>query len=888
MSFIRQIFDYIKTLSPWQQDAARRLYEKPQGLSEDDYHALYFLLLKENGIVVGDDVTARAIDENIIPYDEARHSLTINSISQLCHVNCVDSKQSIEFAKSGMTIIYGENGTGKSGYARVFKRACFCRDKSEEILPNVTLPGERGCEPSAVFNITYDGSVRKITWKQGMQQCCPELAYVSVFDSKTARMALTSEQEIQFRPYGFEILEKLGSEVVPRLKAMLLSEANSLDLRETAFSKLHGDHEVGVVFADLRNADIAKVRELGNPTERHKARGLELKKILNDSNLEESIRSAEMVCSRIDAALANIMDVNSALSEENVESFHVACKNRIELEQASAIAAQKLQGSDDLLDGSGGAAWKRMFVAAQNFVAGTVRENVSVSDIGRCPLCQRTYDNVTLERVRRFEAYIANEVSVALDEANKQCDSLVNSISRLSADNCIPKTTIEELSVTYPDLEREFDTWALSVNSRKACVTNALLGKSAWIAPPVISDTISSTLRRLSSMFAKKASEMRDIMASAKRNEAEKEIDALRKRFLLKSLMPQVEEWFIRRDRFVKLIGLSKTLSTLPYTQKIKELSDASIISPLISSMKQEFHRLRLNLLPNCPVFSTKGKHGKIVETLSLQVANPQSVTRILSEGEQKIIAIAAFLGELSIAGHTHAIVFDDPMTSLDYYWRREVAARLSEESKNRQVIIFSHEPAFVNLLIDNCKQNDVTCVVHSLSRIHANSGVVSPGSKWVLKKYTERIDELEKMHAKLNREIIGSPTEDEIRRMRRVYALLRETIEQVVQDVCFLGTVKRFDNYVNVKQLLDVVPLDDVAIRELYLVYRKCSNYIEGHDHGTDVTEAPPLPHEFINDLSMVKNAIQKIKDMRNQSRANRQLTGTGANPSGKVHDDG
>ena len=28
MSFIRQIFDYIKTLPSWQQDAARRLYEK--------------------------------------------------------------------------------------------------------------------------------------------------------------------------------------------------------------------------------------------------------------------------------------------------------------------------------------------------------------------------------------------------------------------------------------------------------------------------------------------------------------------------------------------------------------------------------------------------------------------------------------------------------------------------------------------------------------------------------------------------------------------------------------------------------------------------------------------------------------------------------------------
>lgn len=39
-----------------------------------------------------------------------------------------------------MTVIYGDNGSGKSGYSRVLKRACRTRDQMEAIHPNAHLP----------------------------------------------------------------------------------------------------------------------------------------------------------------------------------------------------------------------------------------------------------------------------------------------------------------------------------------------------------------------------------------------------------------------------------------------------------------------------------------------------------------------------------------------------------------------------------------------------------------------------------------------------------------------------------------------------------------------------------------------------------------------------
>ena len=68
----------------------------------------------------------------------------------------------------------------------------------------------------------------------------------------------------------------------------------------------------------------------------------------------------------------------------------------------------------------------------------------------------------------------------------------------------------------------------------------------------------------------------------------------------------------------------------------------------------------------------------------------------VLSEGEQRAVAVASFLAELKTAGHENAIVFDDPMSSMDVAFREAVAKRLAKESMKRQVIVFSHDPLFV------------------------------------------------------------------------------------------------------------------------------------------------------------------------------------------------
>ena len=61
------------------------------------------------------------------------------------------------------------------------------------------------------------------------------------------------------------------------------------------------------------------------------------------------------------------------------------------------------------------------------------------------------------------------------------------------------------------------------------------------------------------------------------------------------------------------------------------------------------------------------------------------SLAEILSEGEQKAIALAEFLTELQLDNSKSPVIFDDPVNSLDHNIIDDVSRRLIKLSRERQ-----------------------------------------------------------------------------------------------------------------------------------------------------------------------------------------------------------
>ena len=115
------------------------------------------------------------------PQDESAPPLVLTRLSEVRGVNALTSEAVIE-PHEGLTILYGENGTGKTGYSRIFKALANSRT-ADTILGNIDVDTTE--EQSATLEFKLDDEARTLTWT-GDQGVSP-FTRMSIFDSPAVR-----------------------------------------------------------------------------------------------------------------------------------------------------------------------------------------------------------------------------------------------------------------------------------------------------------------------------------------------------------------------------------------------------------------------------------------------------------------------------------------------------------------------------------------------------------------------------------------------------------------------------------------------------------------------------------------------------------------------------
>ena len=122
--------------------------------------------------------------------------------------NAVKNGSTIPFGLNGLTVVYGQNGSGKSSYARILKRACRARDVKEPIHPNVFDAQEAG-PATATIKVT-EGTTKNIElpWIDG-EPSDERLTRITFFDSKCARVIVDESNAAVYVPYGCQVFDSL-------------------------------------------------------------------------------------------------------------------------------------------------------------------------------------------------------------------------------------------------------------------------------------------------------------------------------------------------------------------------------------------------------------------------------------------------------------------------------------------------------------------------------------------------------------------------------------------------------------------------------------------------------------------------------------------------------
>ena len=237
---------------------------------------------------------------------------------------------------------------------------------------------------------------------------------------------------------------------------------------------------------------------------------------------------------------------------------------------------------------------------------------------------------------------------------------------------------------------------------------------------------------------------------------------------------------------------------------------------------------------------------------LKLELPQSRSPGDILSEGEQRAIAIGSFLAEVGLIGGKGGIVFDDPVSSLDHRRRERVAKRLTQEAAQRQVIVFTHDIYFLCILAEEAEAAGVPINTQSLARRTEGFGVADPELPFEGKNASKRIGALKAQHQVISKLYKDGEEQEHRKQTIDAYFHLRMAWERAVEEVLLRRVILRFRKGVETQRLAEVI-VDDNDYAQVDAGMTKCSNY--AHDKALMGGVAFPEPDELLADIMALEN---------------------------------
>jgi len=840
---LQEVLGWSADRPSWQRDALRRLVLNGE-LTQEDIDALTAICKGEHGLT--EKVQTQPLAKEHVPErGGAAQAVSLESIFHHRGVNALAENQTLKFA-AGLTIVYGDNGAGKTGYIRILKQACRARGQ-EEILGNVVLTGIAPPKPTVAIKYKVGDTSDAHEWTGG--DADEFISRVSIFDTQCAAVYLNERTDVAFLPFGLDLFDKLVR-ACKAVRAKLESEQRALNVN--ALAPIVAQIPQGTAAAKLAGSITLftkpeAVQAVSRLTPEEQERLAFLEKSLQDLQANDPAKLMAQLNIRAGRARAladHLRGMETALADAEVAAvFDTRKEGRRKSEDAKRLREKTFP--EGLLTGTGGDQWKAMWEAARGFSEQQAypAQDFPVTEVGaKCVLCQQDLDHAATHRLKQFEEFV---VSTTERELRQIRDEFVR---RRSAFVSL-KTTTDAIDETIKELHLEHETKADAISSattrnemRRAAVVVALtenndLGDNF---PALVS--ASAPAQSIAAEIDARLKSLREAGATDAKKKMTDEAQELRARILLgkheQVLLGEIEN----KKKIAAYGGCIDETRPNAITQKSSAVTKAVVSESLKKRFRDELKILEFNHV-EVELKEQGGAEGVFYHKLVLTRNPGIDVPKVVSEGEQRCISIAAFFAELSTADDPSGIVFDDPVSSLDFQWRNAVARRLVEESKRRQVIVFTHDVVFLLALKQFAEQSSIQPLDQHVRRQVNGAGVCREELPWLAMRVKDKIGYLKNSWQSIDKKHRNGEQDAYEREAKELYGLLRESWERAVEEVLLGGIVERFRPRIETQRL---APLSDIKEEDCKAVkdsMTKCSAWLTGHDHAAAARAPVPTP---------------------------------------------
>jgi ABC-type nitrate/sulfonate/bicarbonate transport system ATPase subunit len=867
MALLDDILAWSHALPGWQRDALRRLFQK-HDLDAGDFDDLYAMLKASYGIADPGNRTPVPLAKDHLPTQAgAASAIVLKEMHSLQNVNRIAAGQKLPFAPAGLTVIYGGNGSGKSGYSRVLKKACRARDASDDVLPDVSDAVGAKLIPEAKFILEVGGAAKEIHWRRGAGPGADEMAAIAVFDALCARAYLDDEQDVAYLPYGLDIVENLGRKVLPQVERRLLQELASINVDASPFAHLLGPTAVGAQVAALsEKSDPEQFRRLGTLDEAVQTRLAQVRLALKEADPSARARATRLTIQRLEGLQQRMTTSTAWVTDDAVAKLRGMDDETEAANKAERMAAEKMRAGEDLLPGTGDAVWRLLFESARRFSTELAYPKHHFPHTGpgsKCVLCQQDASSEeAAERLKRFATFVGEDASRVAQERRSRQGMAIPKIREARLGFGMDAAMREELEEMAPGLLEDLAAYERLVAERRAAMLDAAGKTHDWTKIPPLEGDPRGRLTGLIGQLRQHAEDLDKAAAEAQRPALEKEHAELDARERLGKGLKALLALLERLQRKAAVAKCQGELKTKGISDKAREFGEVAVTEALRTALNEEFKALGVGHIRTR--LEARVQQTQMFHKLVLDLPSAAKLSAVLSDGEQRAIAIGSFLAELQQAGHSGAIIFDDPVSSLDHNLRQHVARRLVHEAQKRQVVIFTHDTSFLGELRDEIDHSKTAHVIHHLEWKDNRSGVVTTGLPWEHQGYKERLDNHRRAQRAMAKTWQPYPNGVQVSAMRDEYSRLRATMERVIQDVVFNGVIVRYRDWVKAGNLKGVAGLEAQECSDLSRIYDRCHGIVTAHDPASAKGPSVPTPDELLKDLDGVQVVIDAINARR------------------------
>ena len=802
-------------------------------------------------------------------------------VTKILHVegaNALAPGAEVTFEPEGLTIVAGRNGSGKSGLTRLLKQVCVSR-APESIVANAFGPKQ---VPSAVVTYaTGDLSAVDVSWTSSALDVSSDLHRVRIFDAHTAVAHLAGSAEVAYVPPVLQIL----SDYTTALGLIGADIAQSIALNQSD-ARTWPELNVGILRTIFENIGTSSAKEsLANLSELKDDEVAELAVLPEKIREATSSDPAELALQATGrgqqlAVISNkFVAVATELSSSKLDTYFQA-RNAWRAAKRAADATAEEISRDALLPGAGSAAWKALWAAAEALAAEhehTIVDFADESGTERCVLCHQELGDEAAHTLHTFREWIESASQTVATEAQRVFESKHKLIAALELE-----TLATETDVTVYSLHDTKAGERLRSIQEDALRLREMVLSESTDDPDLSDNNVHGRLVAISDAMAAAAdAEKLAATSYAAVDSSAATVSVLNQKLadltLRKSLKASLAEVGAEHDRSLRnerLVLAAKQCDSRQASTLNTKLSK-EYVAKVANAFKLETQRFKLTKTPVELIFDRTSRGVSFIKVV-VAGAPTIPVATVLSEGERRVAAIAGFFADLTESGDTSTLVFDDPVSSLDQEYRDAVAHRLLLESKTRQVLIFSHDNAFVHCLYEQKRAMDTaeraaggesaTTQVHYLhiARTSTGTGVLTDAQHWRHVPIKERISRL---HLRIQAAEAIHRAADEIayeKEAKDIVGSIRETWEAFVEQDLLDGIVMRHERSVHTQKLKRIVDLDATDVATVELGMSIDSTFMTGHAPPISANSTPGDPAWLTAQLMALSDFRKRVNSRR------------------------